>query len=226
MVTLNDPILVLAAKGKTGRRVADRLEQDGIPVRRASRSSHVPFDWNDSATWPAAMRGVQAAYVAYIPDLVVPGAPTAIQAFTDLAVGSGLKKLVLLSGRGESAAQQCEQIVLNADIDATVVRASWFNQNFSEGAFHEDILRGKVTLPVGSVREPFIDVDDIADVAVAALTRAGHTDKVYEVTGPRLMTLAEVVATIGKATGRDIAFESVTIDQFTEGLRATGMPSG
>ena len=43
----------------------------------------------------------------------------------------------------------------------TIVRASWFAQNFSEGFMRELVLSGEVALPAGAVREPFIDVEDI-----------------------------------------------------------------
>jgi len=218
------PILVLAANGKTGRRVADRLEQRGVVVRRASRSSPTPFDWNDPTTWEAALQGVRAAYIAYTPDLAVPESVAAIERLTDLVVRSGVGKLVLLSGRGEQAAQRCEQIVLDSGIDSTVVRASWFNQNFSEGPFFELILHGHVSLPVDSVREPFVDADDIADVAVSALTEDGHAGEVYEVTGPRLMTFAEAVASIAEAAGRDIKYEPVTVDRFVQDLHGASLP--
>ena len=165
------PTLVIAATGKTGRRVADRLEAQGRPVRRASRSGSTPqttFDWDDRSTWGPALEGAGAAYVVYSPDLAVPEAPDAITAFTEFAERLGVRRLVLLSGRGEEEAQRCERIVQAAGLEWTVVRASWFAQNFDEGAFGELVRAGEVTLPAGDVPEPFIDVDDIADVAVAA----------------------------------------------------------
>ena len=217
------PILVIAASGKTGRRVADRLEAKGHAVRRASRSNGTPFDWNDETTWGAALDGVRAVYVVYSPDLAVPAAPDAITRFTALAKAQGVERLVLLSGRGEEEAQRCERIVAAAGMEWTVVRASWFNQNFDEGAFHELVLSGAVTLPAGDVLEPFIDIDDIADVAVAALTEDGHHGEIYEVTGPRLMTFADVVAEIAEATEREIAYVQIPNEAFIAGLTEAGM---
>ena len=217
------PILVIAATGKTGRRVADRLEAKGHAVRRASRSGDTPFDWNDDATWAPALEGVRAVYVVYSPDLVVPAAPDAITTFTALAKAQGVERLVLLSGRGEEEAQRCERIVAAGGMQWTVVRASWFNQNFDEGAFHPLVAGGAVTLPAGDVMEPFIDIDDIADVAVAALTEDGHDGEIYEVTGPRLMTFADAVAEIAEAAGREIAYVQIPNEDFIAGLTAAGM---
>ncbi|QDU83154.1 NAD(P)H azoreductase [Planctomycetes bacterium Pla163] len=220
--------LVLAATGKTGRRVADRLEARGLPVRRASRSAQVPFDWDDATTWEPALAGVERVYVVYTPDLAVPAAPAAIQAFTDLAVRLGVRRLVLLSGRGEEEAQRCERIVLDTaaagGVDATVVRASWFAQNFSEGPFAELVLSGTVALPAGDVREPFVDIDDVADVAVAALTEDGHAGEVYEVTGPELLTFGDAIARIASASGRPVEYVQIPIDAFTAGLADAGLP--
>ncbi|GAA1989471.1 NAD(P)H-binding protein [Catenulispora subtropica] len=216
--------LVLGASGKTGRRVAERLEAAGADVRRGSRSASPAFDWEDPATWPAALEGVSAVYLSFFPDLAVPGAPEAIAAFAEQARRAGVRRVVLLSGRGEVEAQRAEQVIAGTAFDWTVVRASWFAQNFSEGAFLDAVLSGEVALPVGDVGEPFVDADDIADVAVAALTEDGHHGRVYEVTGPRLLTFAEAVAAIALATGREIAFVPIPLDAFTGYLAEAGEP--
>ncbi len=220
------PTLVIAATGKTGRRVADRLEAQGRPVRRGSRSAAIPFDWDDRTTWGPALEGVGAAYVVYTPDLAVPAAPAVIQAFTELAKKLGVRRLVLLSGRGEEEAERCERIVQASGLEWTVVRASWFAQNFDEGEFTELVVAGEVTLPGGDVLEPFIDVEDIADVAVAALTEDGHAGEVYEVTGPRLMTFASAVQEIAEASGRELSYVPIPVEAFKAGLAQAGMPEG
>lgn len=217
-------ILVLGASGKTGRRVAERLEAAGANVRRGSRAASPAFDWEDPATWPGALAGVDSVYVSFFPDLAVPGAPEAIAAFTAQAEAAGVRRLVLLSGRGEVEAQRSEEAVAASQLEWTVVRASWFAQNFSEGAFLDPVLSGEVTLPVGDVGEPFVDADDIADVAVAALLEGGHHGQVYEVTGPRLLTFAEAVDTISRASGRDLAFVPIPLDAFTSFLTEAGEP--
>ena len=217
-------VLVLGATGKTGRRIAANLEALGVTVRRGSRSATPSFDWDNEANWDACLEGVEAAYINYAPDLAMPGATDAIQAFVEKARRHNVKRLVLLSGRGEEAAQACERIVQESGIDWTIVRASWFNQNFSEGAFVEMVQAGQITLPAVDTPEPFVDVDDIADVATAALTQPGHTGEVYEVTGPRMLTLAEVATEISNATGRTISYVAVPHDDFVAGVSASGAP--
>lgn len=217
-------ILVLGASGKTGRRIVDRLESRGYPVRRGSRSAFPSFDWNNSANWDECLAGVEAVYISYAPDLAMPGATDAIQAFVNRAKRSGVKRVVLLSGRGEEEAQSCERIVKESGIDWSVVRASWFNQNFSEGAFVEMVQAGQITLPDVATPEPFVDAEDIADVAVAALTESGHTGEIYEVTGPRMLTLADVAAEISAASGRDVAFVPVPHEAFVAEIAASGAP--
>ena len=216
--------LVIGATGKTGRRVAERLEQRGVPTRAVSRSTQIPFDWNDQATWEAALEGVRHAYVSYAPDLAAPGVPPIITAFANRAKECGIDRLVLLSGRGEEGAQQCEHIVLGVGPHWTVVRAGWFNQNFSEGYFQPGIQHGLLALPAGGVREPFLDIDDIADVAVAALTSDGHEGQIYEVTGPRLMTFADAVAEISQATGRRIEYRQIPTQDYVDEALAHGAP--
>jgi uncharacterized protein YbjT (DUF2867 family) len=220
----NEPILVLGGNGKTGRRVVERLRRRDVPLRLGSRTGQPPFDWEDAATWAPALEGVSAVYVSYYPDLAVPGAPEAVGALAEQAQRSGVQRVVLLSGRGEEEAQRSEQVVAEAGIDWTVVRCSWFNQNFSEGYMLEPILGGELALPAGDVPEPFVDADDIADVAVVALTEDGHAGEVYELTGPRLLTFAEAVGEIGAATGRDLRYAQVSMDEYAAAAADQDMP--
>ncbi|WP_431955990.1 NAD(P)H-binding protein [Nocardia lijiangensis] len=218
-------ILVTGGTGKTGSRVAARLLAGGHDVRIGSRSAEIPFDWADRATWGPALTDVDAVYLAYQPDLAAPGAPDVVRAFSAAAANSGVRKLVLLSGRGEPEALECEQMVRESGPAWTVVRCAFFAQNFSEGAFADYILSGAVALPNGDVPEPFVHADDIADVAVAALTEPGHDGAVYELTGPRALSFAEATAEIAKATGRDIRFIPLTRTEFVAGLTEYQVPA-
>lgn len=219
-----DLTLIIGGTGKTGRRVAERLEKMGRNIRIGSRSSAPPFDWDRESDWDAALDGVTSIYITYSPDLAMPGATDAIQRLVTKAKRAGVTRLVILSGRGEPEAQACETIVLSSGLEATVVRASWFNQNFSEGAFIDMVIAGAITLPAGTTLEPFVDADDIADVAVAALMEGGHSGKIYEVTGPRLMTMADIAADLSEATGRKVTYVDVPHDAFIDGLTNSGAP--
>jgi uncharacterized protein YbjT (DUF2867 family) len=217
-------ILVLGGTGKTGRRVVERLRAQGRPVRIGSRSAEPRFEWEKPETWPAALANVGAVYVSYYPDLAAPGAADAIAAFSALAVKQGVERLVLLSGRGEAEAQRCEQIVRDSGAAWTVLRASWFSQNFSESYLLEPLLAGEVALPAGNVGEPFVDADDIADVAVAAVTEDRHAGMLYELTGPRLWTFADAVAEIARVTGRDIRYIQVPLADYAAALEQAELP--
>ncbi len=218
------PILITGATGKTGRRIVQRLEAQGHLVRRASRQAAISFDWNDASTWDAALHGVETAYLCYSPDLAVPGATATLSAFVDKAIQQGVRRIVLLSGRGEEEAQRCERLIQRPELQWTVVRASWFSQNFSEGPFVDMVLNGHVALPAGGVEEPFIDADDIADVAVAALVEDGHAGQIYEVTGSRLLTFAQAVRDIAEASGRDIDYIQIPTEAFIAGAESAGLP--
>ncbi len=216
--------LVLGGTGKTGRRVAERLKVKGHAVRIGSRSSRPPFDWDNERSWEASLKDVTAVYITYVPDLAMPGATDAIQALVNQAKHAGVERLVLLSGRGEPEAQACERIVEESGLEWTVIRAAWFNQNFSEGAFIEMVLDGKITLPGGDTPEPYVDADDIADVVVAALTEVGHGGQIYEVTGPRLMTMTDVAADLSRATGRQIDYIDIPHEAFIAEITNSGAP--
>lgn len=217
--------LVLGATGKTGRRIFERLQKLGVSTRGVSRWSSPVFDWNDSGTWHSVLEGVTAVYISYAPDLAVPGAADTIRRFVDLATSLGVQRLVLLAGRGEEEAQACERIVQASAAEWTIVRASWFMQNFSEGEFLPMVQSGTITLPAADVPEPFIDVDDIADVAVAALTEEGHAYQIYEVTGPRLLTFNQVAQTLSEVADHPVAFMRISSDEFNQALTDSGAPA-
>jgi uncharacterized protein YbjT (DUF2867 family) len=216
--------LVLSGNGKTGRRVAERLIKRGIRVRIGSRAGHPPFDWEQPSTWEPALRDVRQVYVAYQPDLAFPGAVETVTAFTRLAIDGGVRRLVLLSGRNEPGAAAGEQVVQASGAEWTIVRSSTFAQNFGEGFFLEAIRAGELAFPAGNVAEPFIDVEDIADIAAEALSHGLHAGRLYEVTGPRLLTFAEAVGEIGRATGRDLRYVPITSADFLQSLTEHGVP--
>ncbi len=217
------PILIIGGAGKTGARVNTLLRGRGLTTRPVSRSTEIPFDWNQPETWPSALEGISAAYITYQPDLAVEGAAEAVAALAGLAREKNLERLVLLSGRGEPGAQRAEEVLQAADVPWTVVRASWFNQNFSEGYLLESVLAGEVALPAGAVAEPFVDANDIAEVVTAALTDPRHAGRLYEVTGPRALTFAEAVAEISHAAGRSIHYRRISSEEFASGLRQAGL---
>lgn len=224
------PVLVLGGTGKTGRRVAAGLMARGQAVRIATRSTSPAFDWADRDGWAAALAGCRAAYIAYAPDLLAPGAVDNIAAFAALALDQGVQRLVLLSGRGEPAAAAAERALAASGADWTVIRASWFNQNFTESLMRDGIAGGHLALPVGDMPEPFIDARDIADVTVRALTdadpgRQRHIGRIHELTGPRLLSFADATAEIARATGRPIAYTTIPLDAFLAGLAEAGVPA-
>lgn len=218
--------LVIGATGKTGRRVVAKLQEAGEAVRQASRHSDCVFDWTDPATWAASLENIDAVYLTYYPDLAVPRAPDDIRAFCQLAAEKGVKKLVLLSGRGEPAAQRCEEIVRQSGLTWSIIRAAWFSQNFTDGLFHQFVMSGEIALPVSLVQEPFIDIDDIAHIAFQALTTDGHDGALYEVTGPELLSFAQVASRFSMLLNRPVRFTQISAQAFEEQLSQAGVEQG
>ena len=208
--------LIVGGSGKTGRRVAERLRARGLPFRLAFRSSTPAFDWNDESTWASTLDGMNAAYVTYAPDLAVPWAAEHVRRFVQRAVGAGVEKLVLLAGRGEPQVHPAEEAVRQSGANFTILEAAFFAQNFSEGLLAP--ADGEISFPAGDVAEPFVDADDIADIAVAALSDDGHAGKTYELTGPRLLTFGDVAREIGTAAGRPVRYRPVTSEEYARML--------
>ena len=217
--------LVIGGTGKTGRRVVQRLEQRQEAVRIGSRKAAIPFDWEDRATWKAALRDVRAAYVSYQPDIAVPGALDTVSEFFRQALDAGVDKLVLLSGRGEPECKDAEDALCATRADWTILRSSWFNQNFSENFFLDSILAGEVALPGTLAAEPFVDIEDIADIAAAALTSDAHSQRLYELTGPEAITFGDAIAEIARAARRPIAFVPVSTQDYRAELQRQQLPS-
>lgn len=221
----NTKILVLGSNGKTGRRVVERLEKiENIEIRLGSRNEKIPFDWEKPETWEKVLQDIDAVYITFQPDLAIPSAADIIQNFTLLATKSGIQKIVLLSGRGEKEAQVCEEIVKTNAENWTIVRASWFNQNFSESIFLDPVLAGIVALPRAEALEPFVDADDIADVVTASLLDEKHNGQTYELTGPRLLTFEQIVNEIANATGKNITFQALSLSEYVQMLREYQIP--
>lgn len=223
-LTGNGRVLVIGGNGKTGRRVAARLRERGISVRIGSRSGDPAFDWDDAGTWDAALEGIGKVYLTYYPDLAFPGVSELIARFASAAAIHGVKKIVLLSGRGEDGALASEESVRQSRLAWTIVRCNWFNQNFTESFFLGPVLDGVISIPAGDALEPFVDADDIADVAVAALTEPGHDGQVYELSGPRLLGFGDVAREISAATGRNVVYSPVTAEEYEAILSREGLP--
>jgi len=222
---MNSNVLIIGGTGKTGRRVVEQLRNKGISPRVGSRNVAPGFDWNDKDTWVQALEGIEKMYVSYYPDLAVPGAKEAIQSLTVLAKELGVQKMVLLSGKGEKEAEACEDIVKESGMDYTIVRASWFNQNFSESFFLDPVLSGEVALPMSDVLIPFVDANDIAEVAMTVLLDDQYNGQTIEVTGPELITFKDAVKMIAQESGRTLNFHEITLEQYVDGMNKMGMPA-
>lgn len=215
--------LVLGATGKTGRKVSRFLRQAKLKVREGSRQAEIPFDWENAATWPAVLKGVHSMYISYHPDLAVPGALAKIEALVQEAVKQRIKKVVLLSGKGEKEAELCEQVLMNSGLNYSIVRASWFNQNFSESFFLPAILEGDVALPMAQARVPYIDTDDIAEVVFRCMVDEQHDRRLYELTGPRALSFQQVMEEIAVASGREITFTPISLPAYLSRLGSLGV---
>ncbi|MFJ1968695.1 NAD(P)H-binding protein [Streptomyces sp. NPDC087903] len=223
--TRNMTVVVTGASGRTGRRVAESARAAGLTVRPASRAQG--FDWREPSTWAGTLRGADAAYLVCPSDVGAPDAALEVGLLAHEAVGLGVRRLVLLSSRGEERARPTEEALRESGADWTVVRAAWFAQNFSEGPLVEGLRQsGELVFPGGAVGEPFIDVQDVADVVVAALTAGDrYVGQAMAISGPRLLTFGEAVAEIAAASGRELAYRGVSARRYGDDLAGFGVPA-
>ena len=221
---MSKAILVLGSTGKTGKRVAERLQNLKIPIRLGSRNQEPSFNWDNAANWEAVLTDIESVYITFQPDLAVPQAVEKIKLFTEIAKSKNIKKLVLLSGRGEKEAQVCEQLIIRSGLEWTIIRASWFMQNFSENFLLDSVMSNEVVLPTIKSLEPFIDADDIADVVVIVLTDTQHTGKIYELTGSELISFKTAVTLIANEINRRITYTEISMDEYVAMLKSYQLP--
>lgn len=228
---MRDPVLVTGGTGKTGRRVAALLAARGVEARVASRTPRAPgqvrLDWHDPATFAPALDGVRAAW------LVAPGdTPELLPVmlpFLERAVGEGVGQLVLLSAsslpRGGPMMGAVHDWVARHAPGWSVLRPSWFMQNFSE-AQHLATIRdeGRIYSAAGDGRIPFIDASDIAAVAVEALLDDAFGNGERVLTGPRALTYDEAAAIIGEARGRPVRHHRLSVAGLVERFERFGIP--
>ena len=224
-MTTTHTITVLGGTGHAGRRVVRRLRHRGTPVRVGSRAGVPEFRWERPETWAPLLDGAAAAFVAYTPDIAFPGAEETMAALGEEARRLGLGRLVLLSGRGEPAAARSEEALRSGGVPLTVLRSSFFAQDFSEHFLLDPVLAGVLALPTADVPEPFIDLEDLADVAVETLSGHQFAGTTLELTGPRSLTFAEAAAELSRVTGRRIEVVSVTPTEYVTGAIAGGLPA-
>ena len=226
-LTAGMTILVLGATGKTGRRVVGRLRDRGVELRAASRSSETRFDWGDPGSWASAVRDVAAVY------LIAPEEPKVIGGFVDQAVAAGVGMFVVLWGRGGAEGfgevfghgmAEAERAVQASGVAWSIIGANNFAQNFDEDLWYEPLRSGRLGLPAGGVREPFVDVEDVAEVAATLLTSDGYDGRRYDLSGPEALTFGDAVARIAAASGRTMSYADVSPAEYGAELRAQGYP--
>lgn len=217
-------ILIVGGTGKTGRRLAHRLDVPGHTVRVGSRSAEQPFLWEDEASWEPLLEGADGLYIAHH-DNTHPDAGAQIGRLAQLAVECGVKRQVLLSGRADEGFLEAVEGGFRASAaDWTVLRPAWFMQNFSEMFFLDAVLAGEIVLPVGDATEPFIDIEDVAAVAAEALLDGRHSGQIYELTGPESIGFEAAADALTKATGRKISFTPISFGTFRESILSNGLP--
>ncbi|MFD0363554.1 NAD(P)H-binding protein [Nocardia sp. GCM10030253] len=225
-------VLVLGATGKTGRPVVDALVARGVKVRAASRNpaptadgiETVRFDWADRGTWEPALANVDGLYV--VGPYAEPNGAVLVREL--LAAAPLIRRVVLLSVLGADLLPDVvpmagwEADVRDSGKEWTILRPNWFQQNFGEGFAASLRDTGSLELPAADATLGFVDTRDIADVAAAALTAAGHAGQVYVLTGPESLSHAQAMTILGTSAGRNLQYTPLTADQFAARLRGAG----
>ena len=209
-------------------RLVPRLAERGVTVRAVSRKTN--FDWARPETFPPAVAGVDAVYL--IPPAFIADATPMVRPFLVAAKAAGAARVVVVSSLGvefphepkTSGRIALERCVQDSGLEWTVLRPGGFAQNFSESFMLPGVRQGTVVSATGTGAVAFIDADNIAAVAAAALTEPGHASATYALTGPSALTFSEAVAIISKVSGRPVTHRAISGDEFAAMLAGFGLP--
>jgi uncharacterized protein YbjT (DUF2867 family) len=224
--------LILGGTGKVGRRLATQLPTDGHQVRIASRNpaaGDVRFDWDDVETHGPALEGADGVWI--VPPALRLDHASQVGAFAERAHRAGVGRVVVLSARGGNLDPASPLATMEAAIAAsgashTIIRPTWFMQNFTEAFFAAGIREdGVIAAPTGDGAVPFIDTEDIAAVAAAALTGAGGVSDAFDLSGPRALSFAEAAEAISQAAGRPVRHVDPGEDAWKAGAVEAGLPA-
>ncbi len=228
-------ILVTGATGNVGSEIARQLNASGKPFRIYVRDAEKALqmigagsyeialgDFSDDAAFGAALSGVKAVY------MVTNQSDAFKQDLTRMAAqakAAGVARFVMLSAEADAENDvffvrrtgELEDIVTAANLPWTFLRPDWFMQNFA--GF---VAMGAVAFVDGPGKTSFVDVRDVAEIAVEALTQDGHVHRIYRLTGPDPMTFKSAAARISKVLGRDIPFLALSPDDLRAGMIANG----
>ncbi|MFC4464270.1 NAD(P)H-binding protein [Streptomyces xiangluensis] len=227
--------LVVGATGTTGSRVVSQLVAAGHRVKAASRratdvdgAQAVRFDWNDPATFDDALDGADCVYL--IPPLGSREPAAVMLPFLRQGRAAGVRRAVLLSSSaipsGGPAVGQVHQVLPGLFGAWAVLRPSWFMQNFTGDHPHAQSIRtdGTLLTATGEGRVGFVDADDIAAVAVHALTTAQAPNTDLVITGPQALSYGDIAVVLTEVTGRSVTHRQLTYEQMRDRL-AAGMPA-
>ncbi|MEU5049200.1 NmrA family NAD(P)-binding protein [Streptomyces sp. NPDC021096] len=228
-------VLVTGATGNTGRRVVSRLVALGHTVTAAGRRAAaqdgaraVRFDWHDTATHGDALRGADRAYL--VPPVGDPDPAAVMLPFLERAHAAGVRRVVLLSSsaipEGGPGVGRVHSELAGMFERWAVLRPSWFMQNFTDQHLHADSIRshGAILTATGDGRVAFVDADDIAAVAVHALTDETLPADDLVITGPEALSYDDVAAVMTKVLGKDVSHRPLTYEQMRDHLVSGGIP--
>ncbi|WP_280404090.1 NAD(P)H-binding protein [Nocardia brasiliensis] len=231
MATVGE-VLVIGATGTTGRRVAEFLRERDVALRLATRTpgtapGQVRFDWTDPATHAPATTGVSALYL--VAPIGVHEPVPLVEPFLKTAVREGVQRVVLLGSSavpaGPAGLGALYGLVRDIAVEWTVLRPSWFMQNFTgDHSVALGVRDGEIVTATGAGRVAFIDADDIAAVAGHALTDPAPHDTEHILTGPAALGYGETAAILTARLGRVVTHRSVSVAELTARHIEFGLP--
>lgn len=224
-------ILVTGATGTVGGEVVRQLKGQDANIRlglrqtkKISGADTVTFDYTNRDTFKEALSGCEKLF------LVAPPSRQNFDALGDLlevAHQMGVQHIVGATGMGadrfsETTAGLFDSLVRQSPVSWTILRPNWFMQNFFTYFRSEIISKGEIFLPAADATTSFVDVRDIASVAVTALLSNKHRDQAFTLTGGESLSHREVASVLSQHLLRPVVYRSATEDGYSASLRSQG----
>ncbi len=236
-----EKILVIGATGSVGFEVAKLLSASNEPVKIAVRDTEkaksinlknaklIHFEYQNSDTFESAFEAVEKLLIVSPPSYL--NLQNIVIKAIDSAIAKGVKRIVNISALSaesdlDKPMKQIEDHIKSSGIDFVILRPNCYMQNFKD-LFRDLIIEeNQISVPAQNAKTSFIDIRDVAEVAVKALTEKQLNNQTVKLTGKQLLNMHVVAHLFSEGLNKEIEYNDISEELFEKRLKSAGWPIG